>query len=140
MIGKCCSTLFWYGTPLESQGVLHFAIPSGSISITAEHNVIRRKLIDPSPVRLRSPRFPCAKIQFTQRNAGDEDLLGLCELIFDNSLAFEQGNDDVGIQQESTTTWYQPARNPARSLRASNTRHPEITNLPSSRPTPRSVS
>ena len=114
-----------YRTSFESQGTLDLSIPTSRPSATAQNYTLRYQFVNLGNVFSASLRFPCPIVKLSDRNTGDENFTRLRQLLFDCCLIGEQGNEDTGIQEVSTTHRCLPVRILVRLLLASTQRHCE---------------
>jgi len=73
----------------------------------AIHHATRRKLVNAREILLHPRRFPRTVTQFANRDAGNKRFSSFGEILFDRPIICEEGDNDIGIQQVSTTHWRQ---------------------------------
>ncbi len=99
-----------YGTSFEAQNILDLSIPSSCSDIAAQNHTLRYQFVYLCDVLSAALRFSCPIVKLSNRNAGNENFARLRQLLFDQCLIGEQGNQDAGIQEVSTTHWCLPVR------------------------------
>jgi hypothetical protein len=113
--------------PAGTKQVFDLAIFAGGLRITAEHCGNGCELFDTAHIFLRAGRLFGALVQLADRYAWSKRLIGVGKPGSDSLHAREQVNDDICVQEVSTTHGHRPFRIPVRLPRTSAERPPVTT-------------
>jgi len=116
--------VLWNGATLLPQPILHFTIAPCRLRVATQHDVPRSKVIYACQVLYHPPRLARSLVQLSKHNARNEDLFCFSETAFHCRLIGKQSNDDVGVQQVSTTHSSSPVHTHPQLLVASAPSHP----------------
>ena len=107
--------VLWNRSALGAEDGFEFPVRGRRRLVTSQNRCRSRKRSEAIEVRGRASRLSCTIVQLAQRDDRDEYSLGFFDAAADGRLACEERDDDVGIEEDSTSRRHRSARNPPRS-------------------------
>jgi hypothetical protein len=95
--------VLWDWSTPDPQVVLNSPVLPSCRSVTGKDNRIACEFFDPGDVRIDLARLASPIKEFTQDNRGHEHLGSLSQVIHHTRVPGENRDDDIRIEQESTT-------------------------------------